>query len=272
MIPSHSLPNQDKSSVVINKLSKSNSYDYSKPHRHEYYELFFFQEGGGVHEIDFRPFQIESRSLQLVAPGQVHQMKRDPGSMGYVFLFRSEDVMESKVIVDFLMDFSSQNLEENQACANFNESEALVIDTIISDAWKNKDQLSPSIIKHTLIGLCLRMKEKLTVHHAVASTDYSRFRQLVVNEFKSMRKVSEYAEQLNMTPKSLNALVKKHSGHTASDHIYKQVILEAKRLLLLQVAVKEVAYDLQFDDPAHFSKFFKKQVGISPADFQKVHV
>ena len=272
MIPSHSLPNQDKSSVVINKLSKSNNYDYSKPHRHEYYELFFFQEGGGVHEIDFTPFQIESHSIQLVAPGQVHQMKRDPGSMGYVFLFRNEDIMESKVIVDFLMDFSSQDLEENQACVNFKESESMVIDTIITDAWKNKEHLSPSILKHTLIGLCLRMREKLSLKDTSTSSDYSKFRQLLVNDFRSVKKVSEYAEKLNMTPKSLNSLVKKHSGQTASDHIYKQVILEAKRLLLLQVAVKEVAYDLQFDDPAHFSKFFKKQVGMSPAEFQKVHV
>ncbi|NVK63922.1 MAG: helix-turn-helix domain-containing protein [Flavobacteriales bacterium] len=270
MIPSHSLPDRDKSSVVINKLSKSNEYDYSEPHRHEYYELFYFQEGGGVHEIDFVPFQIESHSFQLVVPGQVHQMKRDPGSMGYVFLFRNEDVMESKVIVDFLMDFGAHDFENPHACANLNESEAQLVDTIIVDAWKNKDELSPSILKHTLIGLCLRMREKLPLNDTSTSSDYSKFRQLLVNDFRSVKKVSEYAEKLNMTPKSLNSLVKKHSGQTASEQIYKQVILEAKRLLLLQVSVKEAAYALQFDDPAHFSKFFKNQVGVSPAEFQKV--
>ena len=86
-----------------------------------------------------------------------------------------------------------------------------------------------------------------------------------------MRTVSAYADELNVTPKTLNELVKKYTGRTASDHIYKQVILEAKRSLLLGSSVKEVAFSLQFDDPGHFSKFFKKQVGMSPADFRNVH-
>lgn len=272
MIPSHSLPDADKSSVVINKLSKSNDYDYSEPHRHDYYELFYFQEGGGTHEIDFKPFEIKSRSFQLVVPGQVHQMKRAPGSMGFVFLFKNEDVIESKAVMDFLLDFSSHDLEERSPSVNLDEGEAKLIDALATDAWANKEQMPSSILKHTLIGLCLRMKEKSSFDTVLASSDYSKFRQLVVRDFRVSRTVSTYAEKLNMTPKSLNALVKRHSGATASDQIYNQVILEAKRLLLLQVSVKEVAYDLQFDDPGHFSKFFKKQVGMSPLEFQNVHV
>ena len=93
MIPSHTLSNDQTSNVVINRLSKSNDYDFSEPHRHDYYELFYFQKGGGEHEIDFKPFEIESDSFQLVAPGQVHQMKRAPGSMGFVFLFNNEDII-----------------------------------------------------------------------------------------------------------------------------------------------------------------------------------
>jgi len=48
--------------------------------------------------------------------------------------------------------------------------------------------------------------------------------------------------------------------------------MEAQRLLNTGMSAKEVAFDLQFDDPAHFSKFFKNQTGIPPSEFQKVHV
>lgn len=271
MIPSHTLSNNQTSNVVINRLSKSNDYNFSEPHRHDYYELFYFQKGGGEHEIDFKPFEIKSDSFQLVAPGQVHQMKRSPGSMGFVLLFTNEDIIESKSVFDFLLEHSAHSVDERNPFCNLNPDESKLIGRIILDAWENKSKTSSEIMKHTLIGLCLRMKEQMPQSDSAASSDYTKFRQLIVNNFRKKRTVSAYANELNLTSKSLNELTKKHSGRTASDHIYKQVILEAKRLLLLGIPVKEVAFNLEFDDPAHFSKFFKKQVGLAPADFRKVH-
>jgi AraC-like DNA-binding protein len=247
MIPSHTLSNDQTSNVVINRLSKSNDYDFSEPHRHDYYELFYFQKGGGEHEIDFKPFEIESDSFQLVAPGQVHQMKRAPGSMGFVFLFNNEDIIESKSVFDFLLEHGVHSVEERNPFCSFMEGEVELIDRIISDAWENKDKTSNAIMKHTLIGLCLRMKEQMPQNDSVGSSSYTKFRQLLVNNFREIRTVSAYADELNLTPRSLNELVKKCTGRTASDHIYKQVILEAKRLLLLGSSVKEAAFSLQFD-------------------------
>ena len=271
MIPSHTLANSENSNIVINKLSKSNDYNFSEPHRHDYYELFYFQNGGGEHEIDFKPFEIESASFQLVVPGQVHQMNRAPGSMGFVFLFTNEDIIESKMVFDFLVEHGSHSVDERLPCCNFEQGEAELIDRIVTDAWENKNNTSDAILKQTLIGLCLRMKEQMPESESFGSSAYTKFRQSLVNNFREIRTVSIYADELNLTPKSLNELVKKYTGRTASDHIYKQVILEAKRLLLLGGSVKEAAFSLKFDDPAHFSKFFKKQVGMAPADFRNVH-
>lgn len=271
MIPSHTLANEQSRTIEINQLSKRNDYDFSEPHRHDYYELFFFQKGGGQHEIDFVPFEIEAGSFQLVVPGQVHQMKRAPGSMGFVLLFPNEAVVQSKEVLDFLLDIGSQSIEESNPCCTFSEEDTEIIEHIILDAWNNKSKQPMAIVQHTLVGLCLRMKEKIGIKAGSNSSVYSQFRRILVENFREKRSVSAYADQLNLTPKALNEAVKKQSGATASEHIYKQVILEAKRLLLLGSSVKEVAFSLQFDDPAHFSKFFKKQVGTSPADFRNVH-
>lgn len=271
MIPSHSLSDSGKSKVVINRLSKSTGYNFSEPHRHDYYELFFFQNGGGQHEIDFKPFEIESASFQLVVPGQVHQMNRAPGSSGFVFLFSHDAIMESKNVSNFLLEQRAYSVEERKPHCAFSSDDIDLIDRIISDAWKNKELLSQSIVKHTLIGLFLRMIEKMPNSSGESSSVYTKFRQLLVNNFKEVRSVSSYADELNTTPKALNETVKKISGMTVSEHIYQQVILEAKRLLLLGSSVKEVGFELHYDDPAHFSKFFKKQVGVSPAEFRKVH-
>ena len=90
-------------------------------------------------------------------------------------------------------------------------------------------------------------------------------------DFRNMKKVKDYAEALGITNKALNEIVKSNSGYNASDLIYRQIMLEAKRLLLTGLSTKEVAYDLNFDDPSHFSKFFKSRIGVNPSDFSKVH-
>ncbi len=270
MIPSHTSNSIESGHIEINQLSKGNGYDFSEPHRHDYYELFFFQTGGGVHHVDFVPFEILPASFQLVVPGQVHQMMRAPGSEGFVLLFSNEAVVGSPAVLDFLIDHACYAVEDKTPCCEFSSDEAVIIEQTVLDVWKNHSTMPNALIQHALIGLCLRMMHKMPKAEALSST-YGRFRRMLITNFKEMRSVSAYADQLNMTSKTLNEAVKKESGKTASDHIYNQIILEAKRLLLLGSSVKEVAFALQFDDPAHFSKFFKKNVGHSPADFRNVH-
>ena len=83
--------------------------------------------------------------------------------------------------------------------------------------------------------------------------------------------MKDYAQALKLTEKQLNEITRQRSGETAASLIYKQVILEAKRLLNMGISAKEAAYELNFIDPAHFSKFFKAQTGLSPSEFKNIH-
>ncbi len=76
-------------------------------------------------------------------------------------------------------------------------------------------------------------------------------------------------EQLNMSPNYLSDLLKKETGKSAKDHIYAIIINIAKNKLLNSTQnISEIAYDLGFDYPQHFSKLFKKQTGISPIKYR----
>jgi len=97
---------------------------------------------------------------------------------------------------------------------------------------------------------------------------YTSFRRLLNTNYKTMKKVKEYAHELNITEKLLNEIILQRTGENVSNIIFKQLILEAKRLLKSGVSTKQAAYDLNFNDPAHFSKFFKTQTGISPSEFK----
>jgi AraC-like DNA-binding protein len=92
---------------------------------------------------------------------------------------------------------------------------------------------------------------------------------LLENNFIQKRSVSAYAKELFVTPNYLNYMVKKSSGYPASHHIRHRIILEAKRKIRnTGTPMKQVAYELGFEDLSHFSKFFKKVSGINFTSFK----
>jgi AraC-like DNA-binding protein len=97
-----------------------------------------------------------------------------------------------------------------------------------------------------------------------------RFLALLDKQYRQKRMVTEYAEELAVTPNHLNDVVKKVTGFTASHQIQQRIIMEAKRqAVYTDVSMKEIAYMLGFDDVAHFSKFFKTGAGESFSEFKK---
>jgi AraC-like DNA-binding protein len=97
----------------------------------------------------------------------------------------------------------------------------------------------------------------------------SGFLGLIKVHYKAHLTVEQYAALLHITAKHLIELCRKQTGKTPLQLIRQLVTTEAKRLLFhTGVSVKEVAYELNFEDPATFSKYFKSVCGYSPADFR----
>jgi len=98
----------------------------------------------------------------------------------------------------------------------------------------------------------------------------SRFMQLIENHYIDKRTVKEYADLLSVTANHLSQAVKQASGQNALSFIAARLLTEAKSLILYtDFEVSEIAYQLNFSDPANFAKFFKKHVGFSPLEFRK---
>ena len=126
------------------------------------------------------------------------------------------------------------------------------------------------MLKRYLI-LCTRLYKK----QAPFPTDdveidiVRQFNFLVEKHFKSLHTVSEYAQLLNKSPKTLSNIFSKSGNKTPLQFIQERKLLEAKRLLNhSDLQVKEIAYEIGYEEVQAFSRFFKKQVGVSPVAFR----
>jgi len=99
------------------------------------------------------------------------------------------------------------------------------------------------------------------------------FNFLVEEHFRTKHSVAEYAELLNKSPKTIYNIFAKINSKSALHYIQERRMLEARRLLSYStMRINEIAYEIGFDDIQTFSRFFKKQEGVSPSEFKKTHL
>ncbi len=97
-----------------------------------------------------------------------------------------------------------------------------------------------------------------------------KFNLLVEMHFREKHKVSEYADLMSLTSKSLSNLFTRYYTKSPLKVINERIILESKRLLSFSDKnINEISYELGFEEASHFSKFFKTHVGKSPNQFKK---
>lgn len=97
------------------------------------------------------------------------------------------------------------------------------------------------------------------------------FNYLVEMHFRAKHSVSQYAELLNKSPKSLTNLFSQSGQKNPLQLIQDRILLEARRqLLYTDKIVKEIAYELGFDDIQTFSRFFKTKEGVSPREYRDI--
>jgi AraC-like DNA-binding protein len=148
--------------------------------------------------------------------------------------------------------------------------------TFIEEEFENDDDIQGEMLRVLLKRLLIksvRLLKNRIVDPTLEQPKLDIIRQfnlLVEAHFKEKHKVSEYADLLNKSPKTLSNLFSKFNNKTPLQVINDRIILEAKKLLLLsERSSKEIAFGLGFSEASHFSKFFKNHAGVSPIHFKK---
>lgn len=102
---------------------------------------------------------------------------------------------------------------------------------------------------------------------------FNRFMMELETHFRESREVAYYASQLNITPKYLNVITQRVTGHAVKQLINEYVVLQLKvELSTRRKSAKELAWEYNFGDLSFFCRYFKQHAGMTPLQFMKSKV
>ncbi|WP_431213635.1 AraC family transcriptional regulator [Puia sp. P3] len=253
------------------------------PHRHVFYHLVCFKGGTGHHSIDFTRYPVEEGQIYFMTLGQVHSWSFTSQPEGYVVNFSENFLRNFLLSPNYLERFSffSGNSQDSvvQMVSPVKEKVYGILDSML-EHYYNHAEKDPDLLRTLLLQLFLTVQNgietaKPTAQPAVSQKQQllASFKKLIEQHYKTLRRPSEYAELLFITPNHLNALCQELLGRAAGEVIRDRVLLEAKRLLTnAGMTATEIAYELNFQDNSYFNRFFKKYEGVTPDEFRKAHI
>lgn len=273
-IPQYKLLDNNGKLVSFNILqfgNKAHNYNFEKPHRHNFYEILVFNRGGGTHDIDFTTYKAHDYSVHFVAAENVHMMMRSETTSGCILLF-SDDFISRQLIEQ--LPFS-----KTDPVLKLDEADFIQINQWIENIKSEHINRQPdyeAIIRVNLQALMLYLLRAYHIKYPGEDAKSAKpklimqFIKLVKEHYIDHYNVETYAEMLNISVKHLITLCKLHIGKTPLRYIRDYTITEAKKLLFYtQLSVKEIAYQLNFDEPANFSKYFKMATTYTPLEYRR---
>jgi len=244
-------------------------------HRDDHYLFLLMEKGKGRGMVDFQVFNLKGNNLLLILPGQVHKYSRVSKDTEGWFL-----AMDTGLIPD---EFRAVLEDPLLALRPINPGAPCM------EQMKRCLELAHDLDQQTATGYSKRaVYSLLTTFVAMVTNIYAQqrdmpigkrsrpqvitrdFRALLIQEYKKLKSPGDYAAALHLSLSYLNEAVKEATGFTVTYWIHQEVMLEAKRLLYhSSCTVKEIAYELGYEDPTYFSRLFKKTVGKTPGEFRE---
>jgi AraC-like DNA-binding protein len=248
------------------------------PHRHSFYHLVLFTEGGGNHTIDFHHFEVQPYQIYFMTPGQVHSWDFEGNMEGYVVNFSDSFFQSFLLQPEYLESFSFFHSDSSNNVLLIGQDVRQRLTGLFEELLIQEERspvLRDDMIRILLLQIFLLIEQSDTTekkHGAAVQKNaiVRNFIKLIDKHYQKIRLPGQYAEMLNVTPNHLNALCKEYLGMQAGAMIRNRITLEAKRLLInVDLTVSEIAYKLNFNDNSYFTKFFRKETGMTPEEFRK---
>lgn len=274
-IPVHHLHDHDTRPVRVERFHPRDQDVRNEVHRHDFHELFFLDTGSGEHMIDLGTHRFTAPCMHAIVAGQVHRLSRSADSSGTVLMFQGEAIHGGTMDDDIHALFSGLNGGPVWALNTEQQAWAKNLLGMIARETATDDPTSrrvASSLLTVLIAKCAQWAGGQPVRNPDSDPGdiTRRFLGDVERDFIIERRVAVYAERYAISADHLSDLLRARIGRSAMEVLQDRLILEAKRLLLHSTMnVKEIGFALNMEDPAYFSRVFKKATGETPGDYRE---
>ena len=269
--------NQLKKDQYIEIFDLDNADDsiFGNYQRYDFFQIIWFTEVGGdpTYFLDFQEYTLKEDQIVIVYPGQIDRMDIQH-KKGYLFAINSDTFfnINRRLNSDFLNGYLSNIfITLNDSVKKTLE---ILLDLMLSEyRSKNRIILMESYLEAFLFHINSLLGDT-TLSKNNQATVVAELMKLIDYNYITERETKFYAKELGLTIRRLSELTQKGTGKTVKEHLHERLILEAKREIHLnRKSLKEIAFDLGFNEPAYFTRFFKQHTTMTPSEFKdKAHL
>lgn len=277
----HNFSSKERASqqFQVEVFDANRHFSVKYPHRHDFFEILYLSKGSGFHVIDGNKYNIQPPCVFFMSPGQAHKIEFSSDIEGYIFIFTPEFYLINQSnqnrLIEFPFFFTIR--QDNPPLDLLKETDVEFLESLfkkgISEIAKGESysvELLRSVLDLILTSCSVLYKtDEKHVNKGKGHIMVKRFFQLIEENYSQNLSVAEYADRMAITPNHLTQTVNQLTGKTSSQIIKSKQILEIKRLLVhTNLSVTEIASQLGFYDQSYFTKFFKREAGISPLQYR----
>jgi AraC family transcriptional regulator, transcriptional activator of pobA len=264
--------------------------NYLSPNRREFYKIMYVTKGIGLFTLGLKNFYIDQPTILFLHPNEIISwQKLNTESEGYICFFRKSMADEHPLLkaqIEKYRLFSDTARSVIRLTADeIVELNAIFANMLAADTKSNApDPLAEDAMAAWLqLVMIAGVRTGRYAEPDAVTEDYKRIHDFFhlleqetaninYNEPVQLRTAKEFADKLFVHPNHLNVLLKKHTGLNVSAHI-KNRLLEESKILLLRTdwTLQDIGYAVGFSDQPNFSVFFKKNAGMTPAEYRRSH-
>ncbi len=278
-LQSFSSPERKGQQFQVEIFDANRHFSVKYPHRHDFFEVLFLRKGSGFHVIDGNKYEIIPPCIFFMSPGQAHKLELSADIEGYIFIFTSDFYLLNRDNKDSLIEFPFFYTihQDNPPLLLTNENDVTFLEMLFKRSIAEIDQpgeLIPELLR-SILNLILTtcatrypLNEEL-INKGKGQILVKKFFHLIEENSHKNLLLSDYALMIGVTPNHLTQTVKLLTGKTSSQIIKAKQLLEIKRLLAhTTLGISDIANKLNFDDQSYFTKFFKRETGLTPLQYR----